>query len=445
MATGAVTSLVIARDAVGGEWLQLFGLWSIPIAVLLAMILAGLWDTDLARGRRAALVTTTALVGLALTGVIVSVAVGIAAPVAAALTAVTGTVVAFPVVWWVWRRAGQWLYGVGPDDAGRQLHEAEEEDLAGVVAAAVRAQGAAIVTDRGDCPADSLCLPLGRGQYLVVHPRRAGESFTRRDREAVDRMAEHLSRRLERRDLERELVEAHTALAKQRQHEQDHLRTMLHDEVGPLLVGAEMQAHAINQRAKGSELASAAAELDAALRQARLAMRSVLDEGSPRGLAHGLGPALTALCARWPHPSVQLRIKLPTAVDSHTAGAAYRVVAEGLANVAQHAEAESCEVSVTSSDRGLTVVISDDGVGIDPGRPYGIGLASMRGRALELGGDLSPLSAARVAPPSPRTFRSGGWRREGSAGGRPSGDAGGTRGSPGRAVMGRLGRVRDHH
>src|SRR5690606_32745461 len=119
----------------------------------------------------------------------------------------------FPVVWWVWRRAGQWLYGVGPDDTGRKLHEAEEEDLAGVVAAAVRAQGAAIVTDRGDCPADSLCLPLGRGQYLVVHPRRAGESFTRRDREAVDRMAEHLSRRLERRDLERELVEAHTALA----------------------------------------------------------------------------------------------------------------------------------------------------------------------------------------------------------------------------------------
>src|SRR5690606_1345331 len=76
MATGAVTSVVIARDAVGGEWLQLFGLWSIPIAVRLAMILAGLWDTDLARGRRAALVTTTALVGLALTGVIVSVAVG---------------------------------------------------------------------------------------------------------------------------------------------------------------------------------------------------------------------------------------------------------------------------------------------------------------------------------------------------------------------------------
>jgi len=35
------------------------------------------------------------------------------------------------------------------------------------------------------------------------------------------------------------------------------------------------------------------------------------------------------------------------------------------------------------------VDVVDDGRGIDPTRPPGVGLASMRGRALELGGELT--------------------------------------------------------
>jgi len=41
-----------------------------------------------------------------------------------------------------------------------------------------------------------------------------------------------------------------------------------------------------------------------------------------------------------------------------------------------------------SPGRGLRIVVADDGVGVDGAREAGVGLASMRERAEELGGRL---------------------------------------------------------
>jgi two-component system NarL family sensor kinase len=65
--------------------------------------------------------------------------------------------------------------------------------------------------------------------------------------------------------------------------------------------------------------------------------------------------------------------------------AAYRITQEALMNVARHAEAHMCTIRMAVGD-GLQLEVSDDGRGLPAIHLAGVGLASMRERALELGG-----------------------------------------------------------
>jgi signal transduction histidine kinase len=78
---------------------------------------------------------------------------------------------------------------------------------------------------------------------------------------------------------------------------------------------------------------------------------------------------------------------LPAAVEV----AAYRIASEAMTNAARHADASRCDIElhVDHDQAGrevLTLVVSDDGAGIDGAPTAGVGLASMRERADELGG-----------------------------------------------------------
>lgn len=66
---------------------------------------------------------------------------------------------------------------------------------------------------------------------------------------------------------------------------------------------------------------------------------------------------------------------------------AYYVLAESLANITKHARADSASVSVRSSERTLTIAVSDDGVG-GADAANGTGLAGMAGRVEAIGGVL---------------------------------------------------------
>ena len=74
---------------------------------------------------------------------------------------------------------------------------------------------------------------------------------------------------------------------------------------------------------------------------------------------------------------------LPAAVEVAT----YRIVQEALSNVARHAPGHMCRVLIHLDDQ-LHVEIADDGGGIPVEHQSGVGLASMRERAEELGGTL---------------------------------------------------------
>jgi signal transduction histidine kinase len=80
---------------------------------------------------------------------------------------------------------------------------------------------------------------------------------------------------------------------------------------------------------------------------------------------------------------------LPTDRDRDTA--VFRILQEGLVNVARHAKATSATVRAHVDDGRLVLEIVDDGIGIDPGQltsPASLGLLGMRERARSIGATL---------------------------------------------------------
>jgi signal transduction histidine kinase len=79
--------------------------------------------------------------------------------------------------------------------------------------------------------------------------------------------------------------------------------------------------------------------------------------------------------------------------------AVYRIVQEGLSNVAKHARARTCRVSITRAGDQVRVAIEDDGAGFAPAPDgdavrSGLGLIGVRERATLLGGTLNVVTAA---------------------------------------------------
>jgi signal transduction histidine kinase len=131
-------------------------------------------------------------------------------------------------------------------------------------------------------------------------------------------------------------------------------------------------------------------------------LRSVVDRLRPPALDGGLAAALARETARFDCETLAVRLCCPADLPALPAAvevAAFRITAEALANVARHADARRCTVTV-SVGRHLVLAVDDDGRGpgaatVDPVRP-GVGVASMRERAEELGGEF------RLVPAAPR-------------------------------------------
>lgn len=83
---------------------------------------------------------------------------------------------------------------------------------------------------------------------------------------------------------------------------------------------------------------------------------------------------------------------VPAVIDKDIALCIYRIVQEGLKNVAAHSGAKNCEIDLKNVDDTLCLAVSDDGAGFEPGevrQKPGLGLSSMRERAQLVQGDFS--------------------------------------------------------
>lgn len=114
----------------------------------------------------------------------------------------------------------------------------------------------------------------------------------------------------------------------------------------------------------------------------------------------GLERAIRSLCLNFSDReaiSVTSHIDtLPDDIPLDTALCAYRVVQEGLRNIAKHARAHRADVFVRCTANHLLATIEDDGTGFDPGcarHTPGIGLASMRERVQHAQGEFTIQSA----------------------------------------------------
>jgi signal transduction histidine kinase len=74
--------------------------------------------------------------------------------------------------------------------------------------------------------------------------------------------------------------------------------------------------------------------------------------------------------------------------------ALYRIAQEALQNTIKHARATSVQVELASGVEGISLHLSDDGIGFDPTQsfPGHVGLHSMQERAARLGGKLEVTS-----------------------------------------------------
>ena len=177
----------------------------------------------------------------------------------------------------------------------------------------------------------------------------------------------------------------------------------LHDEVGQALTAIRVELDVAEKAisasgGSGAPLAEAQTITDGALQTVRnlsqLLHPAALDD---LGLPAVIDSALRGLKRRYNIRGTLEQIDLPARLPREIELAAYRIVQEGLTNVAKHARATRCDVRLTQLPNRLVVEVEDDGIGFieDTDRPIvarGLGLVSIRERVSRLGGTFDVLS-----------------------------------------------------
>jgi signal transduction histidine kinase len=170
----------------------------------------------------------------------------------------------------------------------------------------------------------------------------------------------------------------------------------LHDTVVQDLAGTSYALSAAAQRgaANSAELAG----LSESVRGSMRALRSLLVEIYPTDLhERGLAGALEDLMASASSTGVETSLHVEEVrLDDAGVGLVWRVAQESVRNALRHARAGRLDVQLRQEAGGVSLVVSDDGVGFDPEQPPGEGHFGLRGlRTLirEMGATLEVISA----------------------------------------------------
>ena len=184
--------------------------------------------------------------------------------------------------------------------------------------------------------------------------------------------------------------------------ERARIQRELHDGLGPSLASLVLSLDSLRTRAETQHVSvtQAVAELEGIKADARDII------GQIQGLVAQLRPPVLdqlglAEAVRYFAAScsgaTQVQVDAPPALPPLPAAvehAAYRIICEAITNSLRHAQARHCRVTLAATPPTLSLVVEDDGVGAPAaGRTPGLGLASMRARAEELGGSFGLTSA----------------------------------------------------
>jgi signal transduction histidine kinase len=243
-------------------------------------------------------------------------------------------------------------------------------------------------------------LPMRHRGELVGALRvtaRPGEPvLTARDAEILAVVCDQVAPAVAALRLAERLQHSRAALVTAREEERRRLRRDLHDGVGAVLAGVRLQVETaqelVSDPAAGGLLRSAAAGVATAVDD----LRSITDDLRPAALDDlGLAAGLHGLADRMTTPGTMIAVDidlngaLPAAVEV----ACYRIAGEALANAVRHAGARRVWLRADATLSRVSLEVEDDGAGLpEQTRADGLGLASMRQRAEEIGGSLAVTS-----------------------------------------------------
>jgi signal transduction histidine kinase len=198
-------------------------------------------------------------------------------------------------------------------------------------------------------------------------------------------------------DAERQLRALSQQLVAAQEEERRKLSRELHDHVGQMLTALRMELGRIERAGKSANVA-----LGTTVAECRQLVDNMVH--TVRDLALGLRPSMLddfglQPALEWQVRDFTRRSRVPVDLtvsgplddltDQHRT-CVYRIVQEALTNCVRHAKATAIAVGVHATEEGLDVSVSDDGVGIDPGRrASGFGLRGIEERVRELGGTIS--------------------------------------------------------
>ncbi len=266
------------------------------------------------------------------------------------------------------------------------------------------AAGGLLRVERGIAQPVAISIPLmfqgATLGWLRLAARSPDEPFDPRDRQLLDDTAAHAGAAVCAAVTELDLRSARERLVTSREEERRQLRRDLHDGVGPVLAGLGFTAEAA-ARALPADPARAAQLLSSVNQQASTAVaavRRISRELRPAPLAElGLADAIRRLTEPAIEAGMDVTVWLPEGMPELPAAtevAAYHITAEAVTNALRHSQGTRLTVELRQTMRQLVLRITDDGTGRPPQHGAGVGLASMRQRAEELGGTWSVHSAA---------------------------------------------------
>ncbi len=174
--------------------------------------------------------------------------------------------------------------------------------------------------------------------------------------------------------------------------DQERIARDLHDTVIQRLfaTGLSMQAVSrLTDEPAAGRIMSAVDELDTTIRHIRTVIFGL--ERPVTAPVTGVRGRVLDLCAEAARalgfdPKVGFDGPLDTVVDDVLADDLVAVLREALSNVSRHADARNVAVNIEARDDTVTLVVADDGRGLDVEQPGGLGLANMRTRAARRGG-----------------------------------------------------------
>ncbi|MDO8248982.1 MAG: PAS domain S-box protein [Rhodoferax sp.] len=209
---------------------------------------------------------------------------------------------------------------------------------------------------------------------------------------------------IEVREVNSQLRSLSASLQLVREQERTRISRELHDELGQQLTGLKLSLLWLGTRLKEGRTA-APDTVDE--------MRSLLDTAiaSVRRISTELRPLILddlgfAEAVSWQTRDFAKRSALEVTLNLPAAGlvqgdalatALFRIVQESLTNVARHANATQVKIDLVAEGAKLALTIKDNGQGIqDAARQGGIGLVSMRERAISIGAHFNIVSRPRA-------------------------------------------------